>query len=164
MRPYHSLGLAAIEGSSRTMGIAHHIDVDRGVIFIKVDGELRDESVGWWSDAILEDPNYRPGMDRLADYSGLTKLSVTTEGLRRLATAARGFDPLRWGDRLAIVVSGDVGLGVARQYQAMRMESPYEIRLFRNVEEAKEWLAIPPDYEPWPEHQSPSRPSPPRSG
>ena len=124
------------------MGITHRIDADLGVIFLKIDGELRDEHVGWWSDAILADPNYRPGMDRLADYSGVTKLGVTTEGLRRLATAARGFDPLRWGRRLAIVVSGEEGFGVGRQYQSMRMESPYEIRLFQLVEDAKEWLGV----------------------
>ena len=131
------------------MGITHNIDVDLGVIFLKVDGELRDESVGWWSDAILADPNYRPGMDRLADYSGVTKLSVTADGIQRLATAARGFDPFRWGIRLAIVVSGETGFGVGRQYQGMRMEAPYEIRLFRSVEDAMEWLGIPFDYDPW---------------
>ena len=136
------------------MGITHHVDVDLAVIFIKVDGELRDESVGWWSDAILADPNYRQGMDRLADYSGVTKLSVTTEGLHRLATAARGLDPSRWGKRLAIVVSGEAGLGVGHQYKATRQRSPYEIQLFRQVEDAKEWLEIPSDHDPWAKHQS----------
>ncbi len=125
------------------MGITHHIDVELGVIFLKVDGELRDENVGWWSDTILADPDYRPGMDRLADYSGVTKLSVTTGGLHRLAMAAQGFDPFRWGRRLAIVVSGETGFGVGRQYQGMRRSSPYEIRLFRSLEDAQEWLGIP---------------------
>ncbi|MEE9254090.1 MAG: hypothetical protein V3U43_04090 [Pseudomonadales bacterium] len=119
------------------------MDLEHGVIFITIDGELSDEHVDWWSGAILADPNYRPGMDRLVDFSGVTKLGVTTEGNRYLATAAQRFDPNRWGRRLAIVVSGEEGFGVARQYQSMRTPAPYEIRLFRRVEDAKEWLGIP---------------------
>ena len=88
------------------MAISQNIDSDLGVIFLEIESELRDENVGRWSDAVRADPNCRPGIKRLADFSGVTKLNVTTHGIERLATAARGFDPLRRGRRLAIVVSG----------------------------------------------------------
>lgn len=126
------------------MGITHHIDVDLGVIFAKVDGEHADVGMDWRGGAILADPDYRPGMNGLMDMSGVTKISATTEGLRALAGEARRLHPPLWGKRLAIVVSDEVGFGVGRQYQAMRMESPYEIRVFRSVVDAQEWLGIRP--------------------
>ena len=131
------------------MGVMHHIDVELGVIFVKVDGDLRDENVDWWSGAILKDPDYRPGMDRLVDFSGVTTLSLTTDGNRRLATAARRLETSRWGRRIAIVVSGEEGFGVARQYQSMRADAPYEMRLFRQPADAEKWLGVPSGYEPW---------------
>ena len=135
------------------MVISHYIDVDLGVVFRKIDDELRDESPDWWNSAVLADPDFRTGLDRLTDLSSVTMNSTSTEGGRSLARAAmhRGST---WGKRLAIVVSGDVGFGFARQYQSMQVEPPCEIRVFRNVEDAKEWLGIPSDYDAWAKRES----------
>ena len=41
-------------------GVSHQMDLETEVIFIKIDGELSDQHVDWWSGAILADPRVSP--------------------------------------------------------------------------------------------------------
>jgi len=43
------------------------------------------------------------------------------------------------------VASNDVAYGLSRMYQAFRSESPLELRVFREMDEAREWLGLPPE-------------------
>ena len=90
----------------------------------------------------------------MIDLSGADKIASTTNGMRALAMGANRLDPFTWGKRFAIVAPGDEAYGVARQYHAMRMETPEEIRLFRRLDEANEWLGVPSDYDPWAQRES----------
>jgi hypothetical protein len=57
---------------------------------------------------------------------------------------AKKYAHLRKGGRSALVLSKDVGYGIGRMYGALsEIENiPYEIRSFRDIKDAREWLGV----------------------
>jgi hypothetical protein len=51
-------------------------------------------------------------------------------------------NPFGAGARRAVVVTNDVVFGMARMYQILTDESPDELRIFRKVDDALQWLWI----------------------
>jgi hypothetical protein len=92
-----------------------------------------------WSDA-----NYRKQMNMLSDFRA-AKLEISHEELRGFADYMGRQEAVR---RHAIVVSRQVGFGVARMFTSLsEASSPYwnSLRVFFDFDEAERWVvSIPP--------------------
>jgi hypothetical protein len=104
-------------------------------------GVLGDEHLFGAYGALLERPDYDYGADDLVDLSDVTRLAVTSDGLRQLMGMFAEADELGYRTRLAIVAPADAVYGVSRMYQLMRGDDvPEEIVVFRRLAEATAWL------------------------
>lgn len=74
----------------------------------------------------------------LWDLTGIT-VRISTDEIRRIATFVTGNAGPQAG-RAAIVVAQDLGFGLGRMYASMVLGSPVESRVFRDHNEALEWL------------------------
>ena len=61
-----------------------------------------------------------------------------------LVKKAKGYSHLRAGGKTAIVISKDLNFGISRMFQsyAENDKIAFEIRVFRDIERAKEWLGV----------------------
>jgi hypothetical protein len=70
--------------------------------------------------------------------------AITKEGIERIIQIAKKNTGKRKEGKTAIVGSKDVEYGLARMYEAYTgfANLPYEYKIFKDVDEAKEWLGI----------------------
>ena len=61
-----------------------------------------------------------------------------------LVKKAKGYSHLRAGGKTAIVISKDLNFGISRMFQsyAENDKIEFEIKVFRDIEKAKEWLGV----------------------
>jgi hypothetical protein len=65
---------------------------------------------------------------------------MSSEEIRRFADHVRANRPEGHG-RAAVVAHDDLSFGIARMYELMTAETPVDVQVFRNVDEATRWLA-----------------------
>ena len=70
--------------------------------------------------------------------------AITREGIERIIQTAKKNTGKRKEGKTAIVGSKDIEYGLARMYEAYTgfENLPYEYKIFKDVDEAKEWLGI----------------------
>ena len=70
--------------------------------------------------------------------------AITREGIERIIQIAKKNTGKRKEGKTAIVGSKDVEYGLARMYEAYTgfENLPYEYKIFKDVDKAKEWLGI----------------------
>jgi len=70
--------------------------------------------------------------------------AITSSGIERIIQIAKKHTGKRQEGKTAIVGSKDIDYGLARMYEAYTgIENlPYEYKIFRDVDEAKEWLGV----------------------
>ena len=82
---------------------------------------------------------------RFVDLSQLTAVAVRTRQLfefaRKRAEQFAGVEPVR----AALFCDDWVGFGIARLYESLTENAPIEVRAFRDLGKAAEWVAIPVD-------------------
>jgi hypothetical protein len=88
-------------------------------------------------DQILADPDFDPRYSQLLDFAHVTKLDLSTTDVRKLAERAV-FWPT---SSRAILVATDLGQGLARLFKMLRENAGEKgIRIFRNLDDALEWI------------------------
>ncbi|MBW2237975.1 MAG: hypothetical protein JRF39_02810 [Deltaproteobacteria bacterium] len=80
----------------------------------------------------------------LWDFTKADVSKITTDEYQEIVNVAKKYAHLRKGGRSALVLSKDVGYGIGRMYGALsEIENiPYEIRSFRDIKDAREWLGV----------------------
>ena len=84
------------------------------------------------------------GYDELLDLSAVGQIvSPTSENVQKLADLAASMDDATIATRFAIVAPGDFVYGMSRMYETYRnlkSRGTKEIRVFRSMEEATDWI------------------------
>lgn len=95
--------------------------------------------------ALMEDADYDPTLDDLVDTTGVVRVEVTPEGVRRIAQVIARMDSMNPGTRIALVAPGGAAFVMARIYTFYReaQEAPAEHRVFRDLPDAEAWLDEP---------------------
>lgn len=89
---------------------------------------------------LLASEDYDPRLNDLVDMRPVTRLDVSGDAIRELVRAFTPLDPAMTETRLAIVAGSDVVFGMARMYELLRSDTPEEIRVFRDIDQARAWL------------------------
>lgn len=116
----------------------YRIDAQRRLISSAGRGAVTDDDLRGHQARLRSDPAFDPSYDQLWDFSQVTRIEVTSEALRELA-GSRSF---KAGARRAMVTPSDVGFGLARMFQILHDEAPEELRVFRDLGEARSWLGL----------------------
>ncbi|MBI1176097.1 hypothetical protein GC207_01515 [bacterium] len=99
-------------------------------------GDLTDADILAHAAALAGDARFHSSFAQLADFSGVTKVSVTSRGILLLAES----NPFGDGARRAVVTSSTVAYGVARMYEIVCVNSGDELKVVTSLAEAKTWL------------------------
>ena len=114
--------------------------IETGVrmVFSRGFGVVTEEDLLNHRRALTGDPDFDPTFYQLIDFMDATALRVSPTFLQSFA-AQRVFAPEA---RRAIVVPDDAIYGNARAFVAWLVQTPSNIRIFRDMGEARQWLGL----------------------
>ena len=127
------------------MPASYLIDQERGVVFSRGWGVLTDEEILAHAKVLRADTRLTPGLRQVADFRHVTKLGVTSEGVRRAAKN----NPFGPDARRSFVAPLDETLGMLRMFGIYMDADTSQFRIFRTLEPAMEWIGLDPAT-PWP--------------
>lgn len=116
------------------------VDPDRNTVILELVGRLSVAEATTVLAEIGADERLRQGPTGLVDATALAGIDLEARDVRQLAFLASQADRLWTGGRWAIVAPSDLVYGIARMYQLIRSEAPYELGVFRSPDEARRWL------------------------
>ena len=105
-------------------------------------GVLTDDELMEHKRKLHADPEFSRGMVELSDVRNISRLSVTTEGIGRFVMQDAQDAELFKDYKLAIVVSRDLVFGMGRMYEMMTSENIPNVRIFREMSQARDWLGL----------------------
>src|SRR6476659_5841664 len=100
------------------MPIFYQIDSEQGRLFIVAEGDISQAERLAAMQAWLSDPDFRPGLHTLADFSDATNVPSLSE-LEEIAAFIRPYAKRIGQIKIAIVTKSAVTFGVARQFSAL---------------------------------------------
>ena len=123
------------------MPFSYYIDTSAGILFLIGEGVIDQADRIRTMRAWLSDPQFRPGLDTLCDFTAAASTPTMME-LRELVTIMKQNAPAIGRARLAMATGKPITFGVARQFQSLASSEgvPIEIRLFTTRAEAFAWL------------------------
>ncbi|MBI3449325.1 MAG: hypothetical protein HY049_10475 [Acidobacteria bacterium] len=121
------------------------IDAPRGIVFSRGWGVLTDVEILAHARALRADPRFDPSLRQVADFRGLTEIRVTSRGVRLTAE----INPFRTDARRAFIAPTDEAFGLLRMFSLYADASPAQVRIFRELGPALEWIGLDPA-DPWP--------------
>lgn len=112
------------------------IDFARRIVFSCAWGILVDDDLRQTQKGLRETPGFESDFRQLYDFSAVTDLQVTTDGLWGTVKDS----PFLTSARRGIVVESDVAFGVVRMYEQMSGRESANFRIFRDRESALTWV------------------------
>lgn len=127
------------------MPIDFSIEHQQRHIVVRYWGVIQDqELVAAWR-SFLRDKGWIPGYGQLADLSEADFSQTSADGIKQLASfiesSYRKAKVPTKSDPTAVYAPGDLTYGFARMWAAMVDGTPQQVALFRDLDEAKQWLA-----------------------
>lgn len=122
------------------MPTEYHFDLDNRLVVSRAWGVLTDDESAAHYHTMSHDAAFDSSFRQLCDLRAVTQLRATPEGLRALACSSY-FSP---GTKRAFIASADAHFGLARMLQVFCEFEGTEVGVFRNEEEARAWLGLPP--------------------
>jgi len=119
--------------------ISYRIDKSLNAIFTTGSGTVTDADLISHAQRITRAPDVPSGAIALVDFTNVQEDSVSADGVRQVAEIyrARTYTP-----RTAFVAEADTIYGMSRMFEMLRSDSEEEIRVFRDIGEAKSWLGL----------------------
>lgn len=124
----------------------HHVDSKAQLIITTWEGEACDtefiEAIKKYQKNIQNHPDYI-SYNEVVNLSKITRIKLTTEGIRLIGKIAVTTDQNEVNRKLALIVSSNLAYGLSRMYEAYRRFSKNahkEIRVFKNEKDAFEWV------------------------
>lgn len=124
------------------MPIHRSIDNKSNLVTLVCSGTLIKGSIKAAFLEMLDDPEFRPGANVLWDFRGIQAEPPREQDILMFAAMVRENQARRGsGYKVAMIVDKDLYYGLIRMYQAYSDELPSDVKIFRSMEEASEWLA-----------------------
>jgi hypothetical protein len=124
------------------MPIQVNADESRELVEIVFTGEVTGSEFAELMEKYFHEPSSALPLG-LFDLSDVTIVDVAAGSVREAARRAEQYvDSRLEGGKLAIIAPRDLLFGMARMYEILRGDSPVEVRVFRERDEAESWLEI----------------------
>lgn len=125
------------------MAILHKIYEEYGIVVSTLVRAISDDDLVTAYQELYENERWKPGFNEIVDLRRADMEGVTGEGLRRLSAMVDHYVHGRSeGFKTAIVASDDLPYGLARMYDAISTDSPENVRVFKELDEALDWIGI----------------------
>jgi hypothetical protein len=131
------------------MPIRYQIDHERRLVHAVITGTLTRDDVFGYQNEVWTRADVR-GYHQLVDASAVEQINVpfpSADAMQELAGLAASMDDPDVKSKFAIVATSAFAYGLARMYatyRALERRSTKEVAVFRSVEEAAQWLDLPP--------------------
>jgi hypothetical protein len=122
------------------MSIRYVIDEFRRVVVSTATGIFTDEDMRVHARKLAADATFDPEFRHLVDFRGVDRLEVSSDGVRENAAG----NPWTKSTRRAVVCGSDEVYGMARMFQLLTEGDSPEVRVFREMSEARVWLELDP--------------------
>ncbi len=114
------------------------IDAQNRIVHSRAWGEFTEADVHDHRKRLTTDPLFDSTFRQLADFSAVTRLSLTYASVHALTCT----DPWDANSRRAFVAPADAVFGMARMYEMLLDGHKGNIAVFRRTEEAERWLRV----------------------
>jgi hypothetical protein len=126
--------------------ITYHILKDARLIISVHKGEVSNQEFLASYNTYLDDPEFDLEYSRLVDLRDAASQLRSAEALREVISLIRSkYGDKTEGPKTAIVAQKDVSFGLARMFEGFSDRLPGEIRVYRDIHKALEWLDVPFD-------------------
>jgi hypothetical protein len=122
------------------MAMSDKIASNRGMLFVVAEGETSQAERLAAMQTWLNDPEFRPGLQTLADFSESANVPTLAE-LEEIVGYIRKFASIIGQVKIAMVVNRPVSFGVARQFGALAPGGFLTVQVFKDRDAALAWLA-----------------------
>lgn len=124
------------------MPITFSVDLAGNFFISRYVGILSIEEMLGAAKDFFEGEEWIPGQNELVDFSKANLSKITSYDMRRLANYSREVYEKHdiYDVKVAVYAPEDLPFGIARIYEAIAYNSPENLMVFRNIEEAKAWL------------------------
>jgi hypothetical protein len=122
------------------MPVTCEIDPAAGLVYTTARGLVKIDEVVQALEAVMAHPDFRPRLNGIADFRAGDVEHIRSDDVRRLASLLARHRDAIGPSRTAVVVSRDVTFGMARMFQAFAEATPVETQVFRNMDEARQWV------------------------
>ena len=120
------------------MPASYRIDVARRLVLSRAWGVFTAQDLLDHYNALAADPAFDPSFSQLVDLRDVEQVELDTSVIRRHALE-RLFGG---GAQRALVVSSDMHYGLARMYGAFAEFASQNVKVFRDMHEAEQWLGL----------------------
>lgn len=124
------------------MPISYAIDESQGVVFTTASDVLTEDDLLEHKRKLISDPKFRPGFVELSDVRNIADLAISPSGIEKFVAKDDADAERLKGYKLAIVVSGALEFGMGVMYEMMSSQQRRDVRIFRDMRLAREWLQI----------------------
>ena len=122
------------------MPVVYRVDSALRTVFSTAYGVLTGEDLLTHRRRLDSDPAAELDSRQLWDFRGVSEIVVSKAELLTLVDLC---SPFGSGARRAFVAGLEVDFGMLRMFHLLREEGLGEIRVFRDIKEARSWLALP---------------------
>lgn len=119
------------------MPVDYRIDSERRIVFSTGAGAITVQEILAYQKRLGADPAFSSDFSQLFDYREALADQLRTTDIQGLAET----DVFSSTSRRAFVVSQDVTFGLARMFEMFR-DSTQHIMVFRDMDEARQWLGL----------------------
>lgn len=121
------------------MGIEFRIDREKGIVYTTVKGDLDVEDIIAGLTEIISHGDFEQRMSGIFDLLA-SKWESDPENLRRIIRFIIENTDRIGQSRHAVVVGSDRAYGMPRMFEVFSEETAVDVRIFRDLDEAKRWL------------------------
>ena len=121
------------------MGFEFRIDSEGGIVYSTVEGDLDVEDIIAGLTEIISHEDFDKGMSGIFDLMA-SKWESEPEDLRRIIRFIFENSERIGPSRCAFVVGSDRAYGMSRMFEVFSEETSVDVRVFRDLDEAKRWI------------------------
>ena len=120
------------------MPATYRIDVARRLVLSRAWGVFTAQDLYDHYNTLAADPVFDPGFSQLVDLRDVERVDMEPSIIQRHALEYL----FGGGSQRALVTSSDVEYQLARMYASIAAYVPQNVRVFREMNEAEQWLGI----------------------
>ena len=124
------------------MPIEYDIIDDKRLVLAKGSGVISSVDIIEHLYRLAADSRYTAPMKKLVDYRFIEDIQISPEEAQEIAQKKRSYSSTFCGERCAFVSPEDGTYGTSRVHQALSESSNTNTEVFRQIEEALEWLDV----------------------
>ena len=124
------------------MAIEYKIIPEKKLILAKGIGTVKGNEVLKHLEKLAEDTHYIAPMKKLVDYRNIDNILISSEEAIAIAKKKKDLAERFKNERCAFISPGDLTYGTSRVHQALIQGVDLNTEVFRNVQEAVNWLDV----------------------